>query len=105
MSASLVSCGGRGDLNDGEEQTELANGVGKAFVVHGLGNVDVATEFVAALDLVGIVGGGQHHDRRGLEIPVFLDPLQNVDAARIGQIEVEQDQKRAALVVEARPVL
>ena len=105
VSASLVSYGGRGDLNDGEEQTELANGVGEAFVVHGLGNVDVATEFVAALDLVGIVRRGQHHHRRTLEILVFLDPLQNVDAGRVRQIEIEQDQERAALVVEARSIL
>src|SRR6266508_6879372 len=68
-------------------------------------DVHVATEFVAALDLVRIVGRGQHHDRCGLEILVFLDSLQNVDAGHIGQIEVEQDQQRAALVVEARPVL
>ena len=64
VSASRVSWGGRRHLDDGEEQAELANGVGEAFVVHRLGDVDVAAEFVAALDLLGIVGRGQHHHRR-----------------------------------------
>ena len=93
-----------GNLNDGEEQSELANGVGEAFVVHRLGDVDVAAEFVAALDLLGVVGGGEHHDRRAFEMGVFLDPPQDVDAGHVGQIEVEQDQQRLALVREAAAV-
>ena len=40
-----------------------------------------------------------------LEIFVFLDPLQDVDAGHVGQIEIEQDQERVALVVEAGSVL
>ena len=83
----------------------MTNGVGKAFVVHRLGDVDVATEFVAALDLVGIVCRGQHHHRRRLQKLVFLHPFQNVDAGRIGQVEIEQYEQRAALVVEARSIL
>src|ERR1700761_4520456 len=46
-------------LHHGEEQTQLPDGVGETLVVHGLGDVDVAAQFVAALDLLGIVGGGQ----------------------------------------------
>jgi hypothetical protein len=44
-----MSYGGWRYLDDGEEQAELANGVGKAFVVHGLGDVDVAPELIATL--------------------------------------------------------
>ena len=40
-----------------------------------------------------------------LQIFVVLDPLQDVDAGHVGQIEIEQDQQRVALVVEAGPVL
>src|ERR1700716_2155721 len=58
------SRGGLWDLNEGKEQSELANGGGEAFVFHRLGDVDVAAEFIAALDFLGIVGGGENHDRR-----------------------------------------
>src|SRR6202035_5039904 len=74
------SCGSLRNLNDGEEQPELANGVGEAFVVHRLGDVDVAAEFIAALDLMQIVGRREHDDRRAFQIVVFLDPSQDVDA-------------------------
>ena len=39
-----------------------------------------------------------------LQIFVFLDPLQDVDAGHVGQVEIEQDQQRFALVIEARAI-
>src|SRR5258705_3633726 len=104
-SASLRSCGRGWYLDDGEEQAELANGVGEAFVIHRLGDVDVATELIATLYFTRIVGGGQHHDRRRSQIFVVLDPLQDIDACHVGQIVIEQDQERLAPVTEARSIL
>jgi len=39
-----------------KNKSELANGVGEAFVVYRLGDVDIAAEFIAALDFLGVVG-------------------------------------------------
>src|SRR5258708_1630115 len=99
-----MSCGGLRDLNDGKEQSELANGVGKTFVIHRLGDVDIAAEFVAALDFLGVVGGGEHYDRCAFQIFVVLDPLQDFDAGHVGQIEVEQNQQRLSLVSKTAAV-
>src|SRR5205085_8409310 len=93
------------DLNDGKEQSKLANGVGKAFVVHRLGNIDVAAEFIAALDFLRVVGGGEHHDRRGFQILVVLDAAQDLDPGHVGQVEIEQDQQRLSLVGQSAAVL
>src|SRR5882757_11548333 len=100
-----MSCGGLRNLNDGKEQSKLSNGVGKAFVIHRLGDVDVAAQLVAALDFLGVVGGGEHHDRRAPQILVVLDPLQDFDAGHVGQIEVEQNQQRLSLVSKTAAVL
>ena len=68
MTASAVGSGSFRNLDDREEQAELADGVGEAFVVHGLGDVDIGAEVVAALDLAAVVGRRQHDDRRALEV-------------------------------------
>src|ERR1700722_8451162 len=104
MWALRGSYGCRRHLDDGEKQSELANGVGEAFVVHRLGDVDIAAELVATLDFLGIVGRGEHHHRRTSQIFVFLEPPQDLDAAHVGQVEVEQDQQRPALVIETGAV-
>src|ERR1700716_1550829 len=104
MSVCVDSCGGRRNLNDGEKQPELTNGVGEAFVVHRLGDVDVTAEFIAALDLLGIVRRGENHNGGTFEIKVFFAPPQDVDAGHVGQIEIEQDQQGLASVIEAGAV-
>ena len=90
---ALCSCGGR-DLDDGEEQAELADGVGEAFVVHRLGDVDVAAEIVAALDLAlsSVVVSTTTGER--LRCSLALICAQDVDAGHVRQVEVEQDQQR-----------
>ena len=40
-----------------------------------------------------------------LQKVVFLDPLEDIDTGRVGQVEVEQDQQRLALVRAAGPIL
>src|SRR5262249_52641471 len=54
---------------------------------------------------VGIVGRGEDHYRRTLQVFVFLDLTQDLDAAHVRQIEIEQDQQRLTLEVDAAAVL
>src|SRR6185295_5272691 len=87
------------NLDDREEKPELPDGMGEVLVVHGLGNVDIAPEIIATLDLHCVVGGGENHDRAALEVFVLFQPLENVDFAHVWQIQIEQDEQGSAFVV------
>nr|GFD55161.1 hypothetical protein [Tanacetum cinerariifolium] len=77
---------------------ELADSLSEALIIDRLGDVDVAAEVVAALDLHLVVGGGQHHHRGPLQRAALgLDPGEDVGAAHVGQVEIEQHQRRAVL--------
>src|SRR5260370_37218079 len=89
---------GRWNLDDGEEQTELANGVGETLVIDRLGDVDVAAKFVEAFDLLGIVGRGEHHDRVSLQVLVLLDLPQDIDPRHFWQFPILYDYDVPALV-------
>src|SRR5436190_13487580 len=52
------------DLDQADEQTELRDGLGESIVTHGLDDVVIATQFVAARHFAWIVGRGQHADRQ-----------------------------------------
>jgi hypothetical protein len=54
------------NLDHRQEQPELADRLGETLIIHRLGDVDVAAQIVAALDLDLVVGGGEHDDRRTL---------------------------------------
>ena len=62
MVDSSTRSGIRRHLDDRKEQTELLYGVGKPFVVHRLGDVDIGAEIVAMLDLAAVVRRRQHND-------------------------------------------
>ena len=79
----------------------MADRVGKAFVIHGLGDVDVAAQLVAAFDFVLVVRGCQYDNRRAFDVTVYLDPLEDIDPGHVGQIQVEQNQKRLILMIDA----
>src|SRR4030095_2538249 len=49
-------------LNQTDEQAELCDGLGKLIIAHGLDDVVVATQLVAACHLARIIGRGQHAD-------------------------------------------
>ena len=93
----------RRNLHHGEEQAELADGVGEALVVHRLGDVDVGAEIVAALDLALVVGRRQHDTGERCVCGLALSLGQDVDAGHVRQVEVEQDQQRA-LGARRRPI-
>src|SRR5579862_2726009 len=99
--SSRRSCDRWRNLNDREEKAELPDRVGEALVVHGLGDVDAAAEFVASLDLLGVVGRGQHHHGRAPEMLALLQLPQDLGSRHIRQVEIEQYQKRMSLVREA----
>src|SRR6185437_6960833 len=77
----------------GQEQAELADRRREALVIDRLGDVDVASEVVAFLDLDAVVRRGQHDDWNPLEMLVGLEPSQDVEACHVRQIEVQQDQQ------------
>src|SRR3954449_8284752 len=87
------------NLDDGEEKPELADGMGEVLVVHGLGNVDIASEIIATLDLHRIVSGGENHHRAALEVLVLFQPLENVDPAHVRQVQIKQDEQGTVFVV------
>src|SRR6185436_18711462 len=74
--------------------------MGEALIVHGLGNVDIASEIVATLDLDRIVRGGENHHGAALEVFVLFQPLENVDPAHIRQVQIKQDEQGHAFVVD-----
>ena len=76
----------------------------EVLVVHGLGDIDIAAEIIAALNLYRVVRGGEHHHRAAFEVFVFFQPLEDGDPAHVRQVQIEQNQQRIAFVFCAGPV-
>ncbi len=93
------------NLYDGKEKTELADGVGNILVVDGLGDVDVAAQFVAALDLLLVVRRRENNDGCAFDMGIFLDPLQDIDPGHVRQIEVEQNQQRLVFMLDTGAIV
>jgi len=79
-----------GDRDNRQEEPELVNRLGELGVVDGLGDADVATDFVAALDFPGVVGRGQDNHRDYLCPRVALHAGEHLIAVQHGHIQVEQ---------------
>src|SRR6185312_10494732 len=67
-------------LDNGEEQAEAADRLDEAVVLDRLGNVAVATEFVAAADFARIVRRGQYDDRNLVGGRIGLEAAQHFHA-------------------------
>ena len=69
------------------------DGLGELLVVHWLGDVDVAAEFIAADHLAGIISGGEDDHRDAFGALVGLQTLQDLIAVEHRQVKVKQHQE------------
>ncbi len=90
--------GGRGLDEAGETGVDLLDHVVEAVEAGGLDDVGVGVQFVAALDVAGVPGGGQDHHRDDPQVRVSLDLGQDVQAVQAGQVQVQEDQSGPARV-------
>ena len=54
----------------------------------------IRAERIGRLEIVPLVGGGQHDYRNRRQILLLTNPFQHVHAAQTGELEIEQDQAR-----------
>ncbi len=83
-----------GDAHDLQEQAQPIDGLDERLVVHGLGDVDAASQLVAALNFARIVGRGQHDDGDQRRLRIGLELTQHLDAVNPRHLDVEQQEHR-----------
>jgi hypothetical protein len=89
-------------MND-PEHGQLSHGVHEGLKVHGLHDVGVDSEFIAANQILFFSRRSEHDDWNGLEIWVGFDGAQNLDAIHFGHFEIEEHHDRRAVAAALEP--
>ena len=74
-----------------DEHSQAAHGFGEFLVVDGLLQVNVAAQLMAAGNFAGILGRGQHDDRKFMQVLIGFDLAQHFDAVNLGHADIQED--------------
>src|ERR1043166_1361685 len=88
--------GSAGNLRYLQKIAEPLHGAHKSVVGDGFGQISVAAELEAAIDLGRVVGSGEHVDGDGARCGVGLDSTEHFHAVNAGHADIEHDQRAAS---------